>query len=86
MPSSTSNSSSWRIEPPPVEAQYERPLPDLRYGIASIVALMVFAGAFAAWELHWRAYGSVPSIQNSDGLWSIQRRRIDHVARAMLLF
>jgi len=53
-------------------------LPDLRYGIASIVAVMVFAGAFAAWELHWRAYGSVPSIQNSDGLWSIQRRRIDH--------
>jgi hypothetical protein len=78
MPSSISNSDSWRIEPPASGAPYERPTPVLQFGLASVVAVIVFAGALTAWELHWRAYGSVPSIQNSDGLWAIQRRRIDH--------
>jgi hypothetical protein len=37
----------------------------------------VFIGSVAGWELYWRAYGVTPSYQNSDGLWAIQRRRID---------
>jgi len=30
------------------------------------------------WEAYWRSEGSVPSYRNDEGLWSIQRRRIDN--------
>ena len=40
MPSSTS-SSEWRVEPPPVLVPFDRPLPNLRFGIASIVAILL---------------------------------------------
>ena len=77
MPSSTS-SSEWRVEPPPVLVPFDRPLPNLRFGIASIVAILVLIGSIASWEVYWRAWGATPSYQNSDGLWAMQRRRIDH--------
>jgi hypothetical protein len=77
MPSSTS-SSEWRLEPPAIDIPYDRPLPALRFGIASIVAVIVFLGSIAGWELYWRGYGATPSYQNSDGSWAIQRRRLDH--------
>jgi hypothetical protein len=77
MPSSTS-SSEWRLEPPAIDVPYDRPLPALRFGIASIVAVIVFLGSIAGWELYWRGYGATPSYQNSDGSWAIQRRRLDH--------
>jgi hypothetical protein len=77
MPSSTS-SSEWRVGPPSIDVPFDRPLPSLRFGIASIVAVIVFVGAITGWELYWRTYGATPSYQNSDGLWAIQRRRIDH--------
>lgn len=70
MPSSTSSSE-------PIDDVYDRPLPRLRFGIAAIVALAVFATGFVGWELYWRSYGAEPSFANSDGLWAIQRRRID---------
>jgi hypothetical protein len=31
-----------------------------------------------AWEWYWRDFGARPGIRNSDGLWAIQRRRIDN--------
>lgn len=68
MPSSTSSS----------EPVYERPLPELRLGIAGVVALVVLVAGVAAWELYWRRYGVEPSIQNTDGLWARERRRIDN--------
>jgi hypothetical protein len=78
MPSSTSSSESWRVEPPPILVPFDRPLPALRFGIATIVAAIVFIGSIVGWELYWRAWGATPSYQNSDGLWAMQRRRIDH--------
>lgn len=73
MPSSTSSSEELPIHhSPPV-----RPLPDLRIGLAIAVALVVFGSAVAAWELYWRAYGAMPSYRNSEGLWAMQRRRIN---------
>jgi hypothetical protein len=77
MPSYTS-SSEWRLEPPTIDVPYDRPLPTLRLGIASIMAVIVFLGSIAGWELYWRGYGAIPSYQNSDGSWAIQRRRLDH--------
>lgn len=69
MPSSTSSS-----EPLQVEAAPERPVPALRFGIASLVAVVLFVAGSTGWEAYWRTFGSIPSYQNSDGLWSMQRR------------
>jgi hypothetical protein len=77
MPSSTS-SSEWRVSPPAINVPFDRPLPALRSGMASIVAVIVFIGSITGWELCWRAYDAKPSYQNSDGSWATQRRRIDH--------
>lgn len=77
MPSSIS-SSEWRLGPPAVDVPFDRPLPGLRFGMASIVAVLVFIGSIVGWELYWRMSGATPSYQNSDGLWAMQRRRIDH--------
>jgi hypothetical protein len=67
--------------PPPVARTvpqaHERPLPVLHFGITGITAVLVFVIALGAWEAYWRADGSVPVTQNSDGLWARERRRID---------
>ncbi|CAN5730164.1 hypothetical protein BH18PSE1_BH18PSE1_10860 [soil metagenome] len=77
MPLSTSNSEPGWVDPPPVEAPFERASPALHFGRTTLVAVILFLAAITAWELAWRAYGATPSIQNSDGLWAMQRRRID---------
>ena len=41
--------------------------------VAAVLALVLLAG----WEWRWRAYGNAPAARNSDGLWTMQRRRID---------
>jgi hypothetical protein len=40
-------------------------------------ALLLLALLLAAWEWHWRSFGATPDIRNSNGLWAIERRRID---------
>lgn len=40
-------------------------------------AVVLFALLMGGWEWHWRAFGAKPAIANSDGLWALQRRRID---------
>lgn len=70
MPSSTSSSEI-------AEPTYERPVPALRFSVVTLVALVVAAGGLTGWELYWRRFGVEPSIQNSDGLWARERRRID---------
>lgn len=71
MPSSTSSSESDGVR------WWVRPLPDASTGRALLVAAVVFVLAMVAWEGYWRAYGSVPGIRNSEGLWAQHRRRID---------
>lgn len=46
-------------------------------GFALATAAVLFLLAMLAWEWHWRAYGAVPGIRNSEGLWAAQRRRIN---------
>ena len=55
----------------------ERDIPDRPWGGIFWAALALFLLLMAAWEMHWRAYGSVPGYRNSDGEWVAQRRRID---------
>ncbi len=37
----------------------------------------MFVLLLGGWEAYWRSYGVTPSIANGNGLWAIQRRRID---------
>lgn len=58
-----------------------RPVPELPWrGIlpaAALLALLLIGG----WEWHWREFGVTPSYRDDDGLWAIQRRRVDATGR-----
>ncbi|MCZ6879050.1 MAG: hypothetical protein O7G29_12995 [Acidobacteria bacterium] len=68
MPSSTFSSD---------QGNYERPLPSTSLKAAGWMALLVCLLSLTGWELYWRDLGVTSSYRNSDGLWAIQRRRID---------
>src|SRR5690242_6908934 len=54
-----------------------REVPPQPWGRVFVGALLLFALMLGGWEWYWRAFGVAPGIRNSDGLWAIQRRRID---------
>jgi hypothetical protein len=54
-----------------------RPVPVQPWNRIFLGMLVLFALLLGAWEWHWRAFGVKPEIMSTDGLWSIQRRRID---------
>lgn len=73
MPSSTSSSDTGvRM------SRYDRALPRRPLGLAAAVGSIVAVLLLGAWELHWRNFGVTPSYRNSEGLWAIERRRIDN--------
>jgi hypothetical protein len=59
-------------QPVPVRPVPEQPWGRILLGLVPFLALLL-----GGWEEYWRAYGVRPSINNSPGLWAIQRRRID---------
>lgn len=44
---------------------------------AALIALIVAILMAGGWEMYWRDQGSSPGYRNSDGLWAIQRRRVN---------
>lgn len=65
MPSSTSNS------------EFQRVIPDLPWrGITVTVAVAVII-ATAAWEVHCRAVGYEPTLNNTEDLWAQMRRCVE---------
>jgi hypothetical protein len=44
---------------------------------AALIALVVAMVLMGGWEAYWRSDGSVPGYRNSEGLWAIERRRIN---------
>jgi hypothetical protein len=58
--------------------KYGRPLPSKSLGVAALVGVIVMVVLMSGWEIYWRSEGSIPSYRNSEGLWAIQRRRIDN--------
>ena len=72
MHSSTSSS-----EAPADTSKYDRPLPGNSLGVAAMIAVIVAVSLMSGWEMYWRANDAIPSYRNSEGLWAIQRRRID---------
>ena len=73
MPSFTSSSD---IQTSP--QKYGRPLPSKSLGMAAWIGAIVMVMLMSGWEMYWRSEGSIPSYRNSEGLWAIQRRRIDN--------
>lgn len=72
MHSSTSSSEM------PETSKYDRALPGKSLGRAALLGFVVMLALMAGWEAFWRANDAVPSYRNSEGLWAIQRRRIDN--------
>ncbi len=66
------------FHPSDTAPSYQRELPGINLGRSWAIALLLFLLGFAAWEWKWRAFGAEPTTRNSDGLWSSQRRRLDH--------
>ena len=55
-----------------------RDIPERPWGAMIAAAFVLFLALMAAWEWHWRAFGSEGgTYRNSDGLWARERRRID---------
>ena len=54
-----------------------RPVPEQPWGRILLGAALLFALLLGGWEAYWRAYGVTPGFANDNGLWAIQRRRID---------
>ena len=55
----------------------ERKIPERPWGQIAGLALLLLVVLVGGWEWHWRAFGSLPSIENSNGLWARERRRLD---------
>jgi hypothetical protein len=73
MPSSTSSSSDSADR-----SKFDRPLPEKPMRNTAITAFVICAALMSGWEMYWRDYGVPASYRNSEGLWTIQRRRIDN--------
>ena len=56
----------------------ERDIPPRPWPAIFLFAMVLFLVSMLAWEGYWRAFGATPAYRNSDGLWTLQRRRIDH--------
>jgi hypothetical protein len=60
---------------PPLE--FERPIPPAPWrGIAVIVTIIVIS-ATSAWELHSRALGYGPTLNDNEDLWTLARGRVE---------
>ncbi len=44
---------------------------------SALIALLLTILLMSGWEAYWRSDGSVPGYRNSEGLWAIERRRIN---------
>lgn len=59
-------------------SKFDRPLPNRKLGSNALVAFVICATLMTGWEMYWRDFGVPASYRNSEGLWAIQRRRIDN--------
>lgn len=55
----------------------QRPVPEQPWGRILAGAVLLLVLMLASWEWYWRAYGGTPGLRDSEGLWAIERRRLD---------
>jgi hypothetical protein len=60
-------------------SKYDRALPGDSIRLAALIGLLVMIVMMSGWEMYWRSDGSIPSYRNSEGLWAIQRRRVNEI-------
>lgn len=82
MPSSTSSSDPGGREVTQPEVRtadpvIHRPVPEVRWPAAALIAVVLFAVALGGWEAFWRSEQFVPSYGNSDSQWAEMRRILD---------
>ena len=58
-------------------SEFDRALPGKPMGTSWLVAVLACIVLMGAWEMYWRGQGATPAYRNSEGLWAMQRRRID---------
>ena len=59
---------------PPLE--FERPIPTAPWRGIAVVITVVVIGATVAWELHARALGYAPTLNDNEDLWTVARRKV----------
>ena len=59
---------------------YDRSLPGDCIRPAAWIGMLVMLIMMGSWEMYWRSQDAIPSYRNSDGLWAIQRRRVNEIA------
>jgi hypothetical protein len=59
-------------QPVPLRPVPAQPWGRILWGAVALSALLV-----GAWEWGWRGFGAVPGLRNTNGLFAIERRRID---------
>ncbi|MEP6955903.1 MAG: hypothetical protein ABI883_03695, partial [Chthoniobacterales bacterium] len=65
------------FKPSDAPPTYQRQIPAVNLRHAWAIAAVLCLAGFIIWEIKWRAWGAEPTYRNSDGAWSMQRRRID---------
>jgi hypothetical protein len=60
---------------PPLE--YERPIPELPWRGLTVVVVLIVIAAACAWELYCRSIGYGPTLNDSEDLWTLTRRRVE---------
>ncbi len=59
---------------PPLE--YERPIPTIPWRGMTVVVVLVVMAASAAWEFYCRSIGYGPTLNDTEDLWTMARRRV----------
>lgn len=78
MPSSISSSDPYAYE--------DRPIPDLGWKKALLLAAALMIGLTGVWEFEARSHGYLISMVDTGGLWAIQRRRIEAEGKDAIVF
>jgi hypothetical protein len=57
-------------------SNFNRPIPDRPWGSIILAVALLTAGAAIAWELHCRAAGYAPTLNDTPDLWAQRRRAV----------
>src|SRR5438552_9445586 len=59
---------------PPLE--FERPIPPIAWRGITVVVVVIVLAATTGWELYCRSIGYGPTLNDSEDLWTLRRRKV----------